>query len=497
MHAKSLSRFISAVTLVAFTACSLVAPGAQALAATHVMRFDTGSYTVHSIDWESLGELPAKPSSKRGNDGSGPFSLISGDIAAQALGIPSAEMASIIFTFPSNLPIVFARYTPGANILRIDIFTTRKANGKTMALHAQFGPEQGTLWGAQRTYQDPAVKSSIYEPGPNPFARFDQGDGLFHNITQSAAYAAVGHAMRLVGASIGLLAVAHYRFDQHVDSSGGLFMKTTKITVNGYTKPDWYVAAPKSIVPMGITGAVCAVDTNPCPSYAIAPALENFQRWQGGDMLDNEDLLFHHEESHSGFTIFTMMLVIVVLNWAASEFLTAAMAGNAAGAAGAAGGATGGAVTTGTISNLVGGHLGMLVFGHEVALSPLAVGAIEGGSYGLLNTLKDGASLTDVQNGLYGSVDKGFSAPPGDLDQYSQDLIDATVPHMTGKVTNSLSATKGVLYGDCPPGSALASCSGTTGIVSRDDSYIEFNSVQWVRDNGKPMLSGASNPAVQ
>jgi hypothetical protein len=476
------------------------------------MQFDTGPYTVQTLNWENLGALPVDQSSSKNDsdNGSGSYALISASTAAEALGIQSDQIAKIINTFPANLPIVFGRYTPGKNVLRIDVFTTRKADGKTMALHAQFGPAQGSRWAAARTYQDPTIKSSIYEPGPNPFARFDQGDGLFHNITQSAAYAAMGHAMRLVGSSIGLLAVAKYRLEKHVDSSGGLFVKKTTLKINGYTKPQWFIAGPKSLIPNGITGAVCAVDTMPCPVYAIAPALVNFQHWQGGDMLDNEDLLYHHEESHSGLTVFTMMLIIFVVNWAASAYLTAMAGETAAGGAAAGGtaaqtatqvatttGASGGAVTTGALSKAVTTLLTDL--GSNVTLSPLAVGSLEAISYGVTN-LAGGGDLFDVQNGLYGKVETGYAAPlnSDQLDQYSEGLINATVPKMTGTVTNSLSANEGVLYGNCSPGVALANCgNGNTGVISRDDTYIEHNSVQWVRDNGMPLVSGVTNGALQ
>jgi hypothetical protein len=491
MGLTSLKSFVSAVTLVAFTAMSLVLPGGQALAATRTMQFATGPYAVHTLNWENLGAMPAVSTSKTGDssDGSGSFALVSANRAAQAVGITSDKMARIIDTFPSNMPIVFARYTTGANTLRIDIFMTRKANGKTMALHSEFTPQQGTLWGAQRTYQDPSTKAAVYEPGPNPFARFDAGDGLFHNINLTGAYTAVGHAMRLVGAPIGLLATSHYRLEQHVDSSGGVFVKKTTIKINGYTSPRWVIGMPSKLAPGGETGAICATDDATCPVYAIAPALVNFVQWQGGNMLQNEDLLYHHEESHSGLTIVTMMIIVGLITFAATSALTAALGPTAAG----------GARPVGVMSHLLtSGYpsLGIPGLGLQYGVGQIALADSIG--YGL-TTMATGNTmdLTDVQNAIYGHVDKGFDAPPSDVDKYSQALINATLPKMTGNVTNSLSATEGVLYGSCPPGSPLAGCPGSNGIIARDDAYIEHDEPQFVQDNGKPLISGVSNGITQ
>jgi len=408
--------------------------------------------------------------------------------AAVATGLSAANVAHLIQLLPSNVPLVLGRYAPTTGDFVVDIYKVDRTVTTTGVYHAGFTPAQGALWAQAGTYQDPALKQTGATTGANPFAAFVSASNpqVFSSITLDAAQVIVGHAMRYVGSPFGVLIVANPRTTQSTHTSGGIFRKTTTVTVKGYLEPHWYIAAPPQFQPQGTSAAIC-VDprvANPvnCPWYMIAPAMVTFQEWQGGAMPELEDLVTTWSESKSGFTFVFFVVVAFAVSFSASAILYSAL-GPTASSAGAEASQAAGSYTA-----------ALQGFGIPAGASASPTVGVGGGSlYAGLSELVNGGSLTDVQRGYSGAVGNGIFTPSADQTstQFGQEFTADTETQVINldPLTGGLSGTHAYYVGSCPASQTLAQCQANGqdgGVIPRADTYVELDATRLYQDTQPP-----------
>lgn len=99
---------------------------------------------------------------------------------------------------------------------------------------------------ASMTYSTAQNRSQAMRLGPAPFAQFNQrGQDAFYGVKGVDIVQAVTvNAMRMAGASIGLVTMSETKPKQYQTKSGGWLKKTITTHVDGMTKPIWYVTTP-------------------------------------------------------------------------------------------------------------------------------------------------------------------------------------------------------------------------------------------------------------
>lgn len=401
---------------------------------------------------------------------------LSGLRSAQMLGMTSDQAADMVNTFPVGVPVVFARYNPGTADLRIDLFKTEKVGTGFRLMNAVFSPHHGGLWAANGNYATPADRAAG-NFGPNPFARFASGtDDVFHGINRNGVNVAVGHAMRLVQAAVGMVATADYRTHQYKTTKKSLLKKKITQYIDGYAKPTWTIATPPQFQPKGTSGAICAeeVGSNPCPAYAVAPAMVNFESWSGGNLSEIEDHVYHWQKTTSGWTVLAFILLTFVFMFALAA--VAVMAGAAASSVSLAAQAVEGLMAMAT--------------GTTVSLGAVGVAAVNAGLYGLTAALA-GGSLGDVQDGYAGKIlSDGQLSPGAPANEHQAGILNETNRRMTGSALDgSLSAVRKTSYGDCSLTTATVAACGPAakGFLPRADKALGQDYVQFFRDNGAPV----------
>src|SRR5690606_2113788 len=128
------------------------------------------------LQWTRLSDVEAVPVAGVQNIQPGEMTLTLADRAALALDMDPKDGASAVQAFPSNVPLVFARYNPVDKKLRIDIFKLEKAavnnQMRTGVYHASFTPAHGDLWKAATAYIHPEQRQKGNTEGKNPFSEF-------------------------------------------------------------------------------------------------------------------------------------------------------------------------------------------------------------------------------------------------------------------------------------------------------------------------------------
>jgi hypothetical protein len=396
---------------------------------------------------------------------------LSGLRSAQMLGINPDQAADMVNTFPVGVPVVLARYTPGTADLRIDIFKSEKTSQGLKLVNAVFGPHHGGWWAAAGSYAEPSAKRAG-EFGVNPFSRFaDANDDVFHNISLDGVEVAVGHAMRMVQAPVGLLAVADYRFNQYKTTKKNLLKKSVTQHIDGYVKPNWMMAASSQMQPTGTTAVICAKDMGDgvgCPAYLVAPSVVTFDNWSGGNLQENEDKLYAWSKTYSGWTVLSFVLLTFV---AFALITTVAMSA--------------GLITTPSQLSLTATAIEAMT---ESAFGVLATSAIQAATYGVVAFASGASSLLDIQRGYGGTIlTSGLQVPSAPANEHQAALLSLAKDKMTNApVEGSLTAVRGTSYGDCDVRTAAANCAGTSGFLPRADTYKEQDYVQFYRDNGAP-----------
>lgn len=448
------------------------------------------------LNWERVADAPNVGVGSGSQIVGEPETITMANRAAVALGLDASEVASAVQTFPSNVPLVFARYNPMDLTLRIDLIKIEKAQvavggGSEVRpglYHAVFTPAHGDYWAAARAYIDPALQAAGNTPGRNPFAAFAGADReLFHSISLTGAQVAVGHAMRYVGAPFSMVSVAETRFHQYQKKSGNAFRKKVTTIIDGYAKSAWLIGYPaqfqnrSSSLPVAV---ICANDPrqSECNAYEIASAGVVFEQYEGGTLDDQEDMREVYRKTKSGWGFLAILVIAVVLSFTVAGAAAAAGIG-----AGAAGGTAAGAAASGLFGTALASAGGAAFTGLTASI------AFEAAVVGGLMML-GGANLNQMMSfspsAVYGKVktEPGFLATLPELEEVQLKLnLMLVKPTTESDFVNDgggLTSFRKTVVGNCVPGQNLNTCAaGNTGVVQHADQYAESNQVQFLRDN--------------
>lgn len=446
------------------------------------------------LQWENLGTVDSLPAELR--DLTTEASYAEQDVLAHRSGVIledegvlKSELMASVQAFPTNIPIVMARYDPTDSMLQVDVYKLIKAEGKSYLMHTVFSPHVGDQWKANGAYLSPDVRRAGLTPGLNPFEAFKNGtDDRFSNISFAGAQVAVGHAMRMLQAPFGVVAVAQQDFVTKKKKSGGALRKKITITVEGFGYNKWYVAAPVQFAgrtadaPMA---RICASDPNEtvdCPLYEVATSGVSFEEFTGGTLSGaKESFGIVYKKSKSGFGFLAIIAFVFI-----TSFIFAAIAPALPGLAGAGTGAVTG--TTGGLYGTLASNLGLVGGGFQTALGAAAFETAVFTGVSMLGGASFGDVFTGGTNfGVSAETMKGFDVPRSTAgDSKAQQTLTARMrPRLTGEITGGLSGFTATTYGACAPGTTQETCGNrASGIIARQDLLIEHNSVQFFRDTG-------------
>ncbi|MDE3012314.1 MAG: hypothetical protein KGI67_15640, partial [Pseudomonadota bacterium] len=248
---------------------------------------------------------------------------------AAALGIPGLQVSGLFYQPARTPPIVFARYAPGSNALRVDVLRIERGiDGRINVADAVYGPHQGERFIARQGFISASAQQAGL-PGINPLASWKSDkDNVFHDIclqcpdghggidaSTSGVAVAMGVAMRQVGAQLGILAAAREWIDVQEDSSGGLLWSTVTVKVSGYARPDWWIASPIGAQIAGAThlGTCALAGESPCRPEHVVNAGIQLTPWAGPGLPTDQDRLYYSENSQSGFTVLGYSLITAAL----------------------------------------------------------------------------------------------------------------------------------------------------------------------------------------
>lgn len=355
-------------------------------------------------------------------------------------------------------------------------------------VRAPFTPATGGAYATSLKFATATDKQLALGPGVNPFSLFSvPGDDAFHNVAgNNVVQVAVGLAMQMVSAPVALVAMADLRVKQWTETSGGWLKKTVTQHVDGYTKPQWYIATPGALQPRGETFTMCAQNVSDpltCPPEQVISSGVAWSQWSGGNHPAFEDQTSAYSHSESSLTL---------LAWVAIAFVVAFSAGAALAAAGVATTSLG---PLSAIINAVGAAGGATGVGTAVTLGTVeAAAAVEAAFVGVVGVAQ-GASLTGAVNGPYLGADSGFGAPVAQTTEAGTSLMSGLHNNFDTPLIeqSGVRAVRQAAYGtDCAtPGSTVASCGGNSGLVPRPDTGTQMNSVQFWQDNGKPLVTAS------
>ena len=349
------------------------------------------------------------------------------DIGAIIANIPPSKLADSLYLTFAKRPQIYARYHPDSATGRIDVVTLRKLpNGGVEMQIRPWAPKDGSKWARNRFADGKPVPGNFN--GLNPFRAFYAASGCakvdytgskaenwqepwdrftnsntgcdeWRQVSPSAFFSAVGMAMKYHRTDESLVAVAETRVQQGTKTSGNIFKKTTTTYVDAYVKPHWYRGAPIGQGGTTMNTAYCVVASDashPCPREMVVDGGVNFVDWNKGDMDTSEYHAFHHEESKSGLSFISFMVISFALAWAGGFALTGVV------------GMTGAASTVAGISTFA--SAGAASWGAA------AYGLAASGIYAGLSVAANGGGslpLTTVQDGYLGEINNGIlTAPP-------------------------------------------------------------------------------------
>lgn len=440
------------------------------------------------LQWTRLTDMPVTPLTGDQNRVYGGSEAVNlGNRSALVLGLQPSEVANMVAAFPSNVPYVFARYSHLDNTLRIDVFKIEKEGvGNSMRAglyHANFGPSHGDAWRLSRSYISPS-EFSAGNAGVNPFSSFaEPGTDNFRGISLEGSMVAVGHAMRMVGAPLGLFSSANTRFTTTTSTSSGVFTKKTTTRVFGHAKPRWFIVQPHQMLARSTTisqASFCAADpaSTSCPLYAAASAGVGFEEFDGGTLSDIENQWQVHQETKSGLSFLGALILIVVGSYALVGLMSTAGIGAFAAPVGAGSSVAMGGMSTfmvgaGAITPF-GGTLAAL--GFEVALTTASM-VLSGANLGSTINANPAVMLGVV------SVQKGTASMPnlGEMERKLAVQLNPLMKTDMSQGPNSLQGFDTTVMGACSPGTL--NCSINSGMVQRVQQYSETNDVQFLRDN--------------
>lgn len=390
-------------------------------------------------------------------------------------GIPSSLISDKINQFPKTSSYVFANYSPDTAELIIEVQKIEKnPNGSLAVFRADFTPWHGEFNKWKRDYLTFSEASNPAQMGYNPFEKFkgtDKTDHVFHNISWEAASVAIGEAMKRYDAHIGWVASDKTRITQRVKKSGGALRKKVTIYIDGWAKPQWFVAMPLGHQPQGGMSAICVTSIGATNSYGSTQTCDakehvaisgiSMQAWEGGNMPENEEKVYAFKKSKSSFTVIAFTIITFAFTWG----LAAAMSG--------------------VIGTAFGG------------ISSAAVGAIGAGIYAGV-ALLNGAGLTTAQSSWAGSTGNGvLNFSTAGMDKHQKGLIEGVRnKQIYSRIGTGLEGAKQLYSGNCDESWSVAQCQAAgldPGTMHRADAYSETNTTLILADE-KTKCEAAVSP---
>lgn len=500
MNILTFKKSISTMVMVAYTTLTSLIPMGQVSAAPlcsasnpttasggtpgcAVKQFSGVPFAYAKFAWQEVGSLDQSPTSGLSlTMASGDRVTASNNRTAAALGLKANQVADVMSLFPTGVPFVFARYNQMSHELRVDVFKVEKSGSQMKMLQAPFTPAHGGAFAASMTYSTKADRALGANPGPDPFAPYNHpGQDAFYGVVGlDVVQTVTGNAMRMAGASIGLVAVSETRPNQFQTTSGGWLKKTVTTHVEGWTKPLWFVATPSEFQPQGTDAGVCMVppDVNGCPAASFIPSGVKMTQWTGGSLPAFETMTSDWTKSQSSYTVLAFVVV---------AFLVVMTAGALAVAAGASAGALGPAtLIQGLFSVAPAAASGTAMTMNAV----LASAAIESAAVAGVSALS-GAGLTDGTRFFYQGARDGFGEPviptAGSPGASMYDGLQAKFDNAPLSAMGVQAVSQGLYGVNCAPGAKSTECANS-GVVPRTDTGVESNNVKFWKDNGGPVL---------
>lgn len=454
------------------------------------------NFAFPKLVWNEVGSVDLSVSK---NVGQMPLGKPSQNLASQAaaeLGLQEKDVIQAVSTYPTNVPMVFGRYSIWDASLTIDIFKLEKTGTQARMLHATFTPEHGDIWKAAGAYGSTTdIRSGAL--GRNPFEAFKDGTGQFRSISPSGAQVALGHAQRLVQAPVSVLAVvnSNIRPTTKKKSCGLKKCITTKYWLDMDTT--WYLGVPPgqahkalAVMPSGYCVTAPGTANATCSASEAVTAGVAFVQQEGGTFSDERVTEFIGQKTKKSWGLLGVLVLTFVASFAMSALLTA-MAAPAAGA-----GAT---VTVGTSTVSSGGLLTSLgqfagqigsfsTYASAAAMeTALTAGVLVGvGGADLNSAMKPGApGFTSSQTSAIAAA-----VNPNDQgDKFVRKGIEMTRPRTVGKLDDTLAPVKNTLVGQCGISGKGSDCAGRSeGIVQRADQLMTTNQMQLYREaDGTPI----------
>jgi hypothetical protein len=491
-------RFVSSVTLIAFTVTGVLAPTWSHAGTTIVIAPPSGlvstwaTWSQNPNNWVSMpnsrgyGENVSWPKSlnyttiatsqwipDRTDPNQAAFSwkmiegerwITNGREELGQSGVPSNQISSRINSMPKTAAYVFANYSPENAELIIEVQKVEKSpNGQLVVSRADYTPHHGEFNRWKRDYLTPLEDADASKLGYNPFQKFRgaNNDPVFHNISWEAAGVAIGMAMRYSDAHIAYIASDKSRMTSRVVKSGGLLKKKITTYVDGFVKPQWFVATPMEVQPEGGMSSICVKsigastsfgNTSGCDSkYHLASSGVSIASWTGGNMPELEQNVYSYVNQKSSFTVLAFTILTFALTWGVASFATMGigMAGQA------------------SISALQAASIGAGVYAGVAGLS--------------------GAGLTTAQSGWAGNTGDGALVPDTANMGEHQIRLNQGIRNkqILSREGTGLDSVKQLYAGNCPENWTNAQCVANGldgGSMHRPDSYRESNVVIELRD---------------
>lgn len=414
---------------------------------------------------------------------------LTGNTSAETSGLTSAQVASVVNAFPSNVPMVVGRYEPISQTLRVDIFkierTTRNGKAVSALYHSAFDPAYGEHWRAMGTYLSPAARQAGNVVGANPFTPFKRsGSENFHEVSLNGSMVVLGHAQRLVGAPVSLLINHFPESKSWTKKSGNIFRKKVTTYVDFSAKPEYYLGAPMKLQG-GRQISLCtnSPDATSCYDYEAASSGVGFMKLEGGNIIDTPTFVHQWSETKKGWTLLAVFVFAFVFSFAAAAIAPMLSTVAATGAATAAPTLGAGFWTNMLSMTGVGGTTAVSAALIEAGLytaATAAAGSGFGGMYG-----GTGNMVYSQEKASTPSKDPGHDSAR----QYRDKLLSNGT--ISGSVDSSLAPVRNQLLGNCGPGVLLKHCGGASGVLPRGDGYTDFDGIEFMRDNGAPKPAGA------
>lgn len=506
-------RAVSLLTTICFVATSVIAPMARAGTTVNIAQpsginsnwtswsadsrnwvsmanlrgYGTNVLWPRSINYQKIAESVWEPDLNDPNQSVMNWKMIEGERwitnAREELGmrgVRSDEISSRIAALPKTAAYVFAMYAPDTAELVIEVHKVEKTpDGKLVVYRGDYTPHHGEFNRWKRDYMTPAEAADVTAVGNNPFASFcangncsnyataNRADKVFRNISWEAVGVAVGAAMKASDAHVGYIAATQSRFTQDVKKSGGALKKKVKVTINGYMRPQWFVATPLEVQPEGGVSSICVKTTGATDSRGTSSSCDSpfhlvtsgvsIMSWSGGNMPQNEDLGYTYVYKKSSFTVLAFTILTAAITWGVASAFASTVGG------------------AGALSGIASG-----------GISPLASSAIGAGIYAGTATLQ-GAGITSAQAGWAGDTGNGVLRPnQGSLDRHNQGLNQAIRnKQINSRVGTGLTGVQTLYRGNCPEDWTTTMCrldGRDPGSMHRTDSYRESNVVLQLRE---------------